>query len=60
LTAADVDTERDYLFQNLQETHGVASVGVVDGFHRVLEGKNGEGVVWKTDGRLFVGVLAGE
>ena len=60
LTAPNVDTERDYLFQNLQETHGIASVEIVDGFHRVLEGKNGEGVVWKTDGRLFVGVLASE
>jgi len=46
LTAPDVDTERDYLFQNLEETHGIASVEVVDGFHQVLEGKNGEGVVW--------------
>jgi hypothetical protein len=60
LTAPDVDTERDYLFQNLKDTHGITSVEVVDGFHQVLEGKNGEGVVWKTDGRLFVGLLASE
>jgi LssY C-terminus len=60
LTAPDVDTERDYLFQNLQETHGITSVEVVDGFHQVLEGKNGEGVAWKTDGRLFVGLLGSE
>jgi LssY C-terminus len=60
LTAPDVDTERDYLFQNLEETHGIASVEIVNGFHRVLEGRNGEGVVWKTDGRLFVGVLASD
>ncbi len=50
----------DYLFHNLQETHGITSVEVMDGFHQVLEGKNGEGVVWKTDGRLFIGLLASE
>jgi hypothetical protein len=60
LTATDVDTERDYLIHSLQETGGVASVEIVNGFHQKLAGKNGEGVAWKTDGRLFVGVLASE
>ena len=58
LTSPDIDTERDYLIHNLQDTGALSSVEVVNGFHVNLEGKNGEGVVWRTDGRLFVGVLA--
>ncbi|HEV3299133.1 MAG TPA: LssY C-terminal domain-containing protein [Planctomycetaceae bacterium] len=58
LTAVDVDVERDYLFRNLEETGGLSSVEVVDDFHKILEGKNGEGVPWRTDGRLFIGVIA--
>jgi len=27
-------------------------------FHKVREGKNGGGDPWRTDGRLFVGVIA--
>jgi hypothetical protein len=57
-TAPDVDTERDYLFHNLEETGSLSSVEVVDGFHKILEGRNGEGDPWQTDGRLFVGVIA--
>jgi hypothetical protein len=57
-TAPDVDTERDYLFHNLEETGGLSSVDVVDGFHKIMEGRNGEGDPWQTDGRLFVGVIA--
>jgi hypothetical protein len=57
LTSPDIDTERDYLFHSLEETGGLASTDVVDDFHQNRQGKNGEGVVWETDGRLFVGVL---
>jgi hypothetical protein len=54
-TAPDVDTERDKLFDDLKQTGDLSEVVVVRGFHKVLEGRNGEGNVWRTDGDLFVG-----
>jgi len=56
VTAADVDAERDYLFQCLEATGALAEKSVVDNFHQVREGKNGGGDPWHTDGRLYVGV----
>jgi hypothetical protein len=35
----------------------LADVQVIDGFHKVLSGKNGSGDEWHTDGRLFVGTI---
>jgi hypothetical protein len=58
LTSPDIDGERDYLIHNLQKTGVLSSVEVVNGFHENLEGKNRKSVVWRTDGRLFVGVFA--
>jgi hypothetical protein len=58
VTAANVDAERDYLFQCLEETGDLADRYVVDGFHQQLEGRNGGGDPWHTDGRLYVGVIA--
>lgn len=58
VTAADVDAERDYLFQCLDRTRDLARRYVVDGFHKVLEGRNGGGDPWRTDGDLYVGVVA--
>lgn len=58
VTAANVDAERDYLFQCLDRTHLLAEQYVVDNFHKIREGKNGGGDPWRTDGRLFVGVIA--
>lgn len=58
VTAADVDQERDYLFQCLNATGDLADQYIVDGFHKVLSGKNGGGDPWHTDGRLFGGVIA--
>jgi hypothetical protein len=55
--AADVDAERDHLFANLKDTGDLSAVDVVDGFHKVREGRNGGGDPWHTDGRLFVGVI---
>ncbi len=55
--AADVDTERDHLFETLKETGGLAGEEIVDNFHTVLEGHNGGGDPWYTDGRLFTGTL---
>jgi hypothetical protein len=57
VTAADVDAERDYLFQCLEQTGDLAERYVVDGFHKQLEGRNGGGDPWHTDGKLYVGVI---
>lgn len=58
VTGADVDAERDYMFQCLERTGSLARRYVVDGFHEILDGKNGGGDPWHTDGSLYVGVLA--
>jgi hypothetical protein len=58
VTAADVDAERDYLFQCLEKTGELAERYTVDNFHKVREGKNGGGDPWHTDGNLYVGVIA--
>jgi hypothetical protein len=58
VTAPDVDAERDYLFQCLEKTGDLAEHYIVDGFHKTLEGRNGGGDPWHTDGNLYVGVIA--
>lgn len=58
VTSPDVDAERDYLFKCLDGTHMLADQYVVDGFHTQLTGKNGGGDPWRTDGDLYVGVIA--
>src|SRR5262245_56190918 len=50
--AADVDAERDRLFKMLEATGDLAKVDIVNGFHKTLEGKNGGGDPWHTDGKL--------
>lgn len=55
--AADIDAERDHLFENLQATGDLAEEYTVAGFHAELSGKNGGGDPWHTDGGLFVGVI---
>ncbi|MGE3809845.1 MAG: LssY C-terminal domain-containing protein, partial [Gemmataceae bacterium] len=57
VTAADVDAERDYLFRDLEATGDLAERYVIDGFHKVLQGKNGGGDPWHTDGNLYVGII---
>jgi hypothetical protein len=57
VTAPDVDAERDLLFKDLEGTGDLAEVVVVQGFHKVLEGRNGEGNRWYTDGDLYEGVI---
>jgi hypothetical protein len=56
-TAPDVDAERDYLFADLKKTGELADVEIIRGFHKVLEGRNGEGNIWRTDGDLYLGVI---
>jgi hypothetical protein len=55
--AADVDNERDHLFDNLKQTGDLSDEYSVDDFHKKLEGRNGGGDSWHTDGRLFVGII---
>lgn len=57
VTAPDVDTERDLLFKDLEQTGDLAEVTVIQGFHKVLEGRNGQGNPWHTDGALYQGVI---
>ena len=55
--APDVDAERDRLVAELQQVGVVQSVEWMDGFHAELEGKNGGGDAWHTDGRLAIVTL---
>lgn len=57
--SGNVDAERNHLFANLKATRRLAEAYAVDGFHKQLEGRNGGGDLWYTDGRLYVGVIAG-
>jgi hypothetical protein len=56
--APDVDAERDHLVANLKQTGDLSEVYAVEDFHKILEGRNGGGDPWHTDGRLYVGVIA--
>jgi hypothetical protein len=58
--SADVDADRDHLFRTLENTGQLAEVYAEDSFHKTLEGRNGGGDPWRTDGRLLVGVIAPE
>lgn len=55
--AADVDAERDHLLKCLADAGELTAESDVPDFHPVREGRNGGGDLWKTDGRLRVGVL---
>ncbi len=57
VTAPDVDAERDYLFRCLEQTGDLAETYVVKNFHAILQGRNGGGDPWHTDGSLFVGII---
>jgi hypothetical protein len=56
-TAADIDTERDFLLKDLESTGLLAEVYTEDDFHKVRSGRNGGGDPWHTDGKLYVGVI---
>ncbi|TWT95220.1 hypothetical protein Pla108_33630 [Botrimarina colliarenosi] len=55
--AGDIDTERDHLFADLKATGRLAKEYPLAGFQTQLEGRNGGGDRWRTDGQLFVGVI---
>jgi len=58
VTAPDIDIERDYLFQCLEGSGELEERYIEDGFHKQLEGKNGGGDPWHTDGDLYIGIIA--
>jgi hypothetical protein len=58
MTAPNVDAERDYLFHDLEQTGDLAEHYIVKDFHKRHEGRNGGGDPWRTDGDLYVGVIA--
>jgi hypothetical protein len=53
----DVDAERDLLIGDLAKAVTLSDTWIVDGFHTELEGRNGGGDPWHTDGRLFGAAL---
>jgi hypothetical protein len=55
--AADVDAERDHLIHDLAQTGVLVETFILEGFHQVLEGKNGGGDPWRTGGNLTLGYL---
>lgn len=57
LIAAAIDDERNFLFECLEKTGALLETYVVDGYHDVRQGTNGDGNAWHTDGRLVVGVV---
>lgn len=57
VTAPDVDAERDYLFECLENSGDLAEQFVEAGFHTKLAGRNGGGDPWRTDGSLYIGVI---
>lgn len=54
----DIDTERDQLMHDLQQTGQLSETYTVKDFHKVREGRNGGGDPWHTDGGLSVGVIS--
>jgi hypothetical protein len=53
----DVDTERDHITDELQQAALVKLIVWHNGFHSQLEGRNGGGDFWRTDGRLPIVVM---
>jgi hypothetical protein len=55
--APDLDTERDHLIHDLEQTGALAEVYSREDFQQVHEGRNGGGDPWHTDGNLSVAVI---
>jgi hypothetical protein len=53
----DVDAERDRIMREIEPAGWAQDVYYRDGFRKDLQGKNGGGDPWHTDGRLGVAVL---
>jgi LssY C-terminus len=55
--AADVDAERDKLMSDLSRAGQLSQDVWIEQFHQVLQGYNGGGDPYHTDGRLAVGII---
>jgi len=55
--APDLDTERALLLADLTTANRASGTRWIDGFHKELQGRNGGGDPWRTDGRLLIVVL---
>jgi hypothetical protein len=55
--SGDVDNERDHLMKTLEDSGDLIDVYSIDGFHKILSGRNGGNDLWHTDGRLIVGTI---
>jgi hypothetical protein len=55
--APDVDAERDMLLSDLTNANRLLNTRWIVGFHKELQGRNGGGDPWNTDGRLPVATL---
>ena len=53
----DVDAERDRIMSELKAAGKAQEVYYLNGFHSELQGRNGGGDPWHTDGRLGVALL---
>lgn len=53
----DVDRERDHLAASVEATRELSETFKLSGFHKTLEGRNGGGDPWHTDGDLWVGLI---
>jgi hypothetical protein len=53
----DVDAERDRILSDLKRAGQTLEIYWIDDFHRELQGRNGGGDPWHTDGRLGVAEL---
>jgi len=55
--AADVDAERNHVFETLKATGNLIQVDTIANFHKNRKGFNGGGDPWHTDGNLLVGTV---
>ncbi len=53
----DVDAERDKVIADLQRVEAILGIDWINGFQRVLKGRNGGGDPYETDGRLPIAPL---
>lgn len=53
----DLDAERNLLLADLTKANRILEVRWIDGFHKELQGRNGGGDPWHTDGRLPVATV---
>jgi hypothetical protein len=56
--SSDVDAERELLLADLKQANRLLSTRWIEGFHKELQGRNGGGDPWHTDGRLVVATLS--